>query len=121
MTDEGLDVIRSHIQGQRGRDDPLIHPHAVYLALGPNVTERCVAYRALFNEAIDEQLAEIRAYVQQQRALGNDQFQRLIETELGRCTRVRPAHRPRRDAEPMPEKGAMTPLVTPSTSIPLPL
>ncbi|WP_131994286.1 transposase [Dokdonella fugitiva] len=87
-----------------GRDDPLVHPHAVYLALGPNVTERCVAYRALFNEAIgDEQLAEIRAYVQQQRALGNDRFQRLIETELGRCARVRPAHRPRRDAESMPE------------------
>lgn len=80
-----------------GRDDPLVHPHAVYLALGPNVTERCIAYRALFTEAIgDEQLAEIRAYMQQQRALGNDRLQRLIETELGRCARVRPAHRPRR-------------------------
>jgi len=52
---------------------------------------RCIAYRALFTEAIgDEQLAEIRAHVQQQRALGNDRFQRLIKAELGRCARVRP-------------------------------
>ncbi|MGN6520653.1 MAG: hypothetical protein ACTHK2_14635 [Dokdonella sp.] len=85
-----------------GGDDPLIHPHSVYLGLGRNATERCAAYRALFAEAIsDEQLAEIRAYAQPQRALGNDRFQRLIEAELGRCARVRPAHRPPRKPEPI--------------------
>jgi len=46
--------------------------------------------RALTEAIGDEQLAEIRAHVQQQRALGNDRFQRLIKAELGRCARVRP-------------------------------
>lgn len=79
-----------------GKHDPAIHPHPSYLALGPDRTARCAAYAILFSEAIGEdQLAEIRVYIQQQRALGNNRFQAMIEAELGRCAHVRPAHRPR--------------------------
>jgi putative transposase len=39
--------------------------------------ERWVAYRQLFKEVLgDDRLAEIRTYVQKQRALGTPRFQR---------------------------------------------
>ena len=79
-----------------GRHDPLISPHEIYLALGETPAQRQAAYRAIVAEAISEdELSEIRAYVQQQRALGNDRFRARIEAELGRCARIRPACRPR--------------------------
>jgi len=42
------------------------------------------AYRQLVADALSEdELSEIRAYVQQQRALGSNRFQAMIEAELG--------------------------------------
>jgi putative transposase len=41
-----------------------------------------------------QQIDEIRAYIQRQRALGADRFQLAVEHKLGRCASVRPAHRP---------------------------
>lgn len=80
--------------------DKVVVPHVEYLRLGTNVSERCVAYRQLFKEVLgDDRLAEIRAYVQQQRALGTPRFQREIEAMIGRCTSVRAAHRPRRNKD----------------------
>ena len=80
--------------------DKVIVPHVEYLRLGTDVSERCVAYRQLFKEVLgDDRLAEIRAYVQQQRALGTPRFQREIEAMIGRCTSVRAAHRPRRNKD----------------------
>lgn len=77
--------------------DTVVVPHAEYLRLGADQEQRCVAYRALFKDALgDDRLAEIRAYVQQQRALGTPRFQHEIEAMIGRCARVRAAHRPRR-------------------------
>ena len=68
-----------------------------YLRLGADAATRFVAYRSLFKEASSaDRLAEIRAYVQQQRVLGTPKFQREIEALIGRCTSVRPAHRPKR-------------------------
>lgn len=79
-----------------GRHDPLLTPHEIYLALGDSPAQRQAAYRSIVAEAIsDDELAEIRAYVRQQRALGSDRFQARIEAELGRCARVRQACRPR--------------------------
>ncbi len=70
-------------------------PHAEYLSLGDNEEQRRLAYQALFLGALSEdRLAEIRAYVQQQRALGSSKFQAQIEAVVGRCVRTRPAHRP---------------------------
>jgi putative transposase len=80
--------------------DKVVVPHVEYLRLGADVSERCVAYRQLFKEVLDDdRLAEIRAYVQQQRALGTPRFQREIEAMIGRCTSVRAAHRPRRNKD----------------------
>ena len=80
--------------------DAVVLPHTEYLRLGADAAERCVAYRELFKEALSaDRLAEIRAYVQQQRVLGSPRFQLEIETMLGRCASVRPAQRPRRSSE----------------------
>ena len=80
--------------------DKVVVPHAEYLRLGGDASERCSAYRQLFREVLgDARLAEIRAYVQQQRALGTIRFQREIEAMIGRCANVRAAHRPRRDKD----------------------
>jgi len=84
-----------------GADNALVQPHATYAALANDPIQRCAAYRALFAEAISiDELDEIRAYVQQQRALGCNRFQAVIEAELGRCAVVRPAHRPPRKPSP---------------------
>ena len=67
-----------------------------YVALGATPETRRDAYRELVRQAIsDDDLAEIRAYIQQQRALGTDQFRAMVERKLGRCAAVRAAHRPR--------------------------
>jgi putative transposase len=80
-----------------GVGDPLIHPHEEYLGLGANVQQRQIAYRDLFKAALsDEQLLDIRAHLQQQRALGPNRFQAAIEAELGRAAKVRPRGRPRK-------------------------
>jgi putative transposase len=77
--------------------DPLITPHAQYMALGSAQEERLAAYRGLVDEVIDEdQLVEIRSYLQQQRAWGSERFQLAIAAQLGRCAQTRPAHRPRK-------------------------
>lgn len=79
--------------------DTVVTPHPEYLRLGADPISRRTAYRSLFENVIsDERFAEIRAYVQQQRALGTPRFQREIEAILGRCAQVRPAHRPRKTA-----------------------
>lgn len=77
--------------------DPLLTRHPAYNGLGLDSSERTAAYLALFKERLsDENLAEIRAYLQQQRALGSSTFQRRVERELQRYAAVRPAHRPRK-------------------------
>lgn len=79
--------------------DPTLTPHRQYLALAATAAGRRVAYRALFREGLDrENLAEIRAHLQQQRAWGSASFQDEIGSRLGRCAQVRPAHRPGKTA-----------------------
>lgn len=86
----------SHLANATGAADPLLTPHPSYLALGAEPTTRQHVYRLLFDDALDdERAAEIRAYLQQQRALGSRRFQADIEEMLGRCMTVRPAHRPK--------------------------
>jgi len=46
-----------------------------------------------------QQLAEIRLYLQQQRALGRDAFKTMVKAKTRRFASARPAHRPRRRAE----------------------
>lgn len=78
------------------RQDPLLTLHATQRALGPTAKDRADAYRVLLSEALnDEDLAAIRAYLQQQRAYGRDVFQAVVEARTRRFAATRPAHRPR--------------------------
>lgn len=87
----------SHACNAFGHRDPIIHPHANYLALGHTAEERCAAYRALAMEAFpQDDLDAIRAHLQRQHALGSDRFRTAIEAQLQR--RAGPARigRPRK-------------------------
>lgn len=80
--------------------DPMVTQHAAMQALGGSTEAKATAYRALFSEALsDETVSEIRAYLQQQRALGTDRFRAKVAAELQRFAGVRPAHRPRKSAQ----------------------
>lgn len=98
MTDDPAQFAWSscaHLCGQR--DDPLLlQPHPAYARLGVSRTERSTAYRALLDQALsDDDLQTIRAYLQQQRAWGRDDFQAMVEAKTCRFAGIRPAHRPR--------------------------
>jgi putative transposase len=63
--------------------DKLLTPHEAYISLGKEPVDRSNAYRSLIAETIsDDSLAEIRIYLQQQRALGSCAFQRRVEQQL---------------------------------------
>jgi len=80
-----------------GRVDPLLTPHPEYLALGSDPIARASSYRALFADALpDELVGEIRSYLQQQKALGTDQFRSWVEARTGLFAAVRPVGRPPR-------------------------
>lgn len=79
------------------RDDPLLTLHPTQHALGTTNRERGDAYRLLLTQSInDNDLATIRAHLQQQRAYGRDDFRAMVEAKAQRFAGVRPAHRPRR-------------------------
>ena len=74
-----------------GQPDPLLTPHAEYLALGHSAPEREAAYRALFVAHLDSRtLTEIREATQKGWALGNDRFKDEVERLLQRRTRPLP-------------------------------
>ena len=76
--------------------DPLITPHPLYLAMGHDQTERVLAYKQWLDAGIaPEDLQHLRAYASQERALGDERFQRMVETTLGRSATYRPRGRPR--------------------------
>jgi putative transposase len=78
-----------------GHPDPLLISQTILEAVATTTAERQSAYRLLLRQSIsEEELHDIRAYVQQQRALGSTRFQAAIETALGRCASVRPSGRP---------------------------
>jgi len=79
------------------REDALLTLHPTQHALGESIRDRGLAYRALLAECINEEdLASLRAYLQQQRAYGRDEFQMYVEAKTNRFAGVRPAHRPAR-------------------------
>jgi len=82
--------------------DPVITPHASYLALAPTAALRSQAYRELLAFAItNDDLASIRQYLQLQQALGTSRFQDAIEQQVAR--RARPGI-PGRPAGPSRER-----------------
>ena len=79
------------------RVDAFITPHPAYINLAPTPEGRARAYRQLMQEALSEDdLTAIRIYLQQQRALGRDDFRAMVEAKTRRFAGVRPAHRPPR-------------------------
>jgi hypothetical protein len=79
------------------RTDVLLQPRSAYAALGATSEARGEAYQCLLREALsDDDLAAIRTYLQQQRALGRDDFRTMVEAKTRRFAGVRPAHRPPR-------------------------
>ena len=79
------------------RNDPLLSPHIAYTRLGSSPAEREAAYRTLLRDALsDDELQAIRTYLQQQRALGRDDFRAMVEAKTRRFAGTRPAHRPAR-------------------------
>jgi putative transposase len=85
----------SHRANAGAAYDPLVSAHACYLALGADRASRATAYRDLFDESLSEDLvAEIRRYLQQQRALGSNRFRAWVEARTGRFATARPPGRP---------------------------
>ena len=63
----------------------MLTPHAAYLQLGDSVEQRCMAYRNLFSEGLDDVLLnQVRDAVQHNHVLGNERFKRQIEKMLAR-------------------------------------
>lgn len=74
-----------------GQADPLLTPHAEYLALGNDPPKRQGAYRALFDLHLDSHtLTEIREATQKGWALGDERFKDDVERLLDRRTRPLP-------------------------------
>jgi putative transposase len=60
--------------------DPLVTPHPIYLAMGSDSNERACAYQQWLDAgtALDD-LQHLRAYARQERALGDERFQRMVD------------------------------------------
>src|SRR3546814_18912203 len=75
-----------------GRLGPRLTPHSEYLSLGPDSMARAATYRALFADALpDDLVEEIRCYLQQQKALGTDRLSSWVEARTGQLPGVRQA------------------------------
>ena len=96
MTDDPIDFPWSSCASLCGRrDDPLLSPHRTYARLGNSCEERGAACRSLLAEVLsDDDLQAIRIYLQQQRALGRDDFREMVEARTRQFAGIRPAHRP---------------------------
>jgi len=83
------------------RTDTLLTAHPAYAALGDTRDARAAAYFQLLRQTLsDDDLAAIRTYLQQQRALGRRPFQTMVGTKTHRFAGIRPAHRPARARSP---------------------
>jgi putative transposase len=76
--------------------DSLVTPHPAYLALGDTRECRISSYREWLRTGIsDDELVSIRKSLAQERSLGDERFQRMIERCLNRPAAYRPPGRPR--------------------------
>lgn len=86
--------VHTHLARAR---DPLITPYPRYLAMGRDLAERAYAYRRSLDAGIaPDDLQHLRAYASQERALGDERFQRMVETTPGRTATCRPRARSKR-------------------------
>ena len=81
-----------------GEPNPILTPHPLYLALGPEPGERLEAYRNLFRIALaDAPLADLRLALNQNQPLGNDRFYAEIEAVTGQRREPRKRGRPKKE------------------------
>jgi putative transposase len=81
--------------------DPLITLHPLYLALAPDPVDRHKTYGEWLRAGIDaNDVASIRRHLGQERVLGDEWFQRMVEKALNRPVACRLRGRPRKQ-----EKG----------------
>jgi putative transposase len=79
------------------RSEAILTDHPIYATLGADPIERGTQYKTLLNQALSgDELHAIRAYLQQQRALGHDAFRAMVEAKTRRFAGIRPPHRPSR-------------------------
>ena len=79
-----------------GASDPLLSPHALYLALADAPEARQAAYRELFRTGLDDAaLSELRLAIQQSQPIGSERFLQQIEQMTGQRREARPRGRPR--------------------------
>lgn len=98
MTDDPESYIWSNSRMHCGRESSLITTHPAYTQLGNTAEKRVNTYGEILLEPLTEDLLEeIRAYLQQQRALGSSQFQAIIQAKPQRFAGIRPPHRPPRN------------------------
>lgn len=84
-------------------NDPLVTPHPQFLALHADRSVRVSLYAQWLQQAIQQDdLDGIRTHLQQERALGNEKFQAMVEKALGRPVRVRSRGRPSKCATDNP-------------------
>ncbi|MEO8988393.1 MAG: transposase [Rhodanobacter sp.] len=80
------------------RPGAILSPHPEYTALASTPEARAQACRQLLYETLsDDDLKAIRTHLQQQRALGHDDFRAIVEAKTQRFAGIRPPHRPPRD------------------------
>lgn len=80
-----------------GACDSLVTPHPTYISLGQTKQTRTESYARLVSERVPPSvIGEIRQYLQQQRALGNDDFKKMVEAKTQRFAGIRPASRPKK-------------------------
>ncbi len=85
--------VHTHLGNAR---DPLVTPHATYLALGGTAEERAAEYRKWLHSGIgDDEIARIRNYISQERVLGRPRFQAMVKKALNRPAGCRGRGRPR--------------------------
>lgn len=98
MTDDPTTFPWSSAAAHAGlRHDALLTDHPTYMSLGTNSAERGTSYTALVRGALcDDDLLAIRAFLQQQRALGHDAFRTMVEAKTQCFAGIRPPHRPPR-------------------------
>jgi len=85
----------------QGEDGGLVTPHALYLALGADATDRQEAYRELFRHELEPGLVDaIRQATNGNYVLGDGRFGEQIALALGRRVQPGRSGRPRKTPDP---------------------
>ena len=99
MVERAEDYPWSSVRANLGvAGDPLVTPHAQFIAMGTDLVERSSWYRAWLDQAVPpDDLDAFRTHAAQERAFGSTRFQAMVAATLNREVSVRRRGRPRRE------------------------